>query len=141
MSSRGDKKRIETTRSDKSEESKIRMIKLSTQTPTFINFDLPTILPKIKIGYTMERVEDFILNPLQCYKCHKYGHHKEKCNGRSVCVEREPDCSTDECKKTHRFANWWKPPGVCCKNLQKRERDPVCKIYQKYIFPRDTEGS
>ena len=67
-------------------------------------FHLPTIPPKIKIGYTMERVKQFILNPLRCYKCHKYGHHKDKYNGKSVCGkfgEHDPDHSTKECKKTH----------------------------------------
>ena len=69
---------------------------------------LPTVPPKIKIGYTMERIEQFIPNPLRCYKCHKHEHHKDKCN-RSVCEkcgERDPNNSTEECKKTHRYANY-----------------------------------
>ena len=73
-----------------------------------MTFDLPTISPKIKIGYTMERVEQFVPNPLRCYKCHEYGHHKDKCNGKSVCGkcgEQDLDHSTEKCKKTHRYAN------------------------------------
>ena len=39
-------------------------------TNTYImTFKLPVIPPKIKIGFTMERVEQFIPNPLRCYKC------------------------------------------------------------------------
>ena len=71
-------------------------------------FDLLTIPPKLKIGCTTERVEQFIPNTLQYYKCHKYGHHKDKYNRKSVCGkcgERDPDHSTEECKKTLRCAN------------------------------------
>ena len=53
-------------------------------------------------------VEQFIPNPLWCYKCYKYRHHKDKYKGRSVfiiCGERDPDHSTEECKKAHRGAN------------------------------------
>ena len=34
-----------------------------------MTFNQPTIPEEIKVGYTMERVEQFIPNPLRCYKC------------------------------------------------------------------------
>ena len=52
-----------------------------------MTFELSVIPPKIKIGYTGERVEQFIPNPVRCYKCQKYGYHQDKCNGKIVCVE------------------------------------------------------
>ena len=110
------------------------------QTP--MTFDLPTIPQKIKISCAMESVEKFIPNPLRCYKCQKFGYHKDKCNGRSVCGkygEKNPDNSTEECEKTHRCANWGGDHPVYGK-MEKR-RDPVCKIHQKHIFPRVTEDS
>ena len=43
------------------------------ETNTYImTFDQPKIPKKIKVGYTMERVEQFIPNPLRCYNCQKY---------------------------------------------------------------------
>ena len=33
-----------------------------------MTFELPVIPPKIKIGYTVERVEQFISNPLMVLK-------------------------------------------------------------------------
>ena len=33
----------------------------------------------------MERVKQYITNPLRCYKCQKYGHHEHNCRGREVC--------------------------------------------------------
>ena len=53
------------------------------ETYTYImTFDQPKIPEKIKVGYTMERVEQFISNPLHCYNCKKYGHHEDNCRGR-----------------------------------------------------------
>ena len=91
----------------------------------------------------MKRVEQFIYNPLWCYKCHKYRHHKDKCDGRSVCGERDPDSSTKECKKTHRCANCGEDHPVYAKNLQKwkcgRKKKSKNKKNTRNVFPRGTE--
>ncbi len=44
-----------------------------------MNFKTPKIPEKIKVCYTMERVEQYIPNPLQCFKWQKYGHHGDNC--------------------------------------------------------------
>ena len=46
-----------------------------------MTFDQPKIPERIKVDYTRERVEQFIPNPLCCYNCQKYGHHKDNCRG------------------------------------------------------------
>ena len=54
------------------------------ETNTYImQFNTLKIPSKVKVGYTMERVEQYIPNP--CYKCQKYGHHEDDCKGREVC--------------------------------------------------------
>ena len=50
-----------------------------------MNLNPPKIPEKIKVGYTMERVKQYIPNPLRCYKCQKYGHHEDNCREREVC--------------------------------------------------------
>ena len=56
------------------------------ETNTYImSLNTPKIQEKIRVGYTMERVEQYISNPLRCYKCQKYGHHEDNCRGREVC--------------------------------------------------------
>ena len=72
------------------------------QTHTYIlTFEKPSIPKEIRIGYTVERVEQYIPSPLRCFKCEKFGHHKEICRGRQVCGkcgERDPDHMENECK-------------------------------------------
>ena len=101
-----------------------------------MTFELPVVPPKIKIGYTMERVEQFIPNPLGFYKCQKYGHHQEKCNGRSVCGkcgQKDPDHSIEECKNTHRYANCGGDHPVYSKTCEKREREILSIKYTRNI--------
>ena len=47
-------------------------------THTYIlTFEKPSIAKEIRNGYTIERVEQYIPAPLQCFKCQKFGHHKK----------------------------------------------------------------
>ena len=111
-----------------------------------MTLELPVITPKIKIGYTVERVGQFIPNHLRCYKCQKYRHHQDKCNGKSVCGkcgQKEPDHSIDECKNTHRCANCGGDHPAYSKTCEKwkREREILSIKYTKNIFPRSTKDS
>ena len=50
------------------------------QTHTYIlTFEKPSIPKEIRIGYIIERVEQYIPAPLRCFKCQKFGHRKEIC--------------------------------------------------------------
>ena len=65
------------------------------ETNTYImQFNTPKIPEKIIVGNVMEWVEQYIPNPLRCYKCQKYGNHKDNCRGREMCGkcgQRNPD--------------------------------------------------
>ena len=65
------------------------------QTNTYIlTFNKPQTLKEVKIGYCLERVKQYIPAPLRCFKCQKFGHHREACRGRqtcSKCSEKDPD--------------------------------------------------
>ena len=72
-----------------------------------MTFDQPKIY-MIKIGYVMERVEQFIPNLLRCYNCQKYGHHEDYCRGRHVCRkcgQQDPDHHSDKCDYPYKCAN------------------------------------
>ena len=69
------------------------------QTHTYIlTFEKPSMPKEIRIGYTIERVEQYIPAPLRCFKCQNFGHHKEICRGRQVCGERDPDHMENKCE-------------------------------------------
>ena len=73
-----------------------------------MNFNTLKIPEKIKVGYTMERVEQYIPNPLQCYKCQKYGHHEDNCRGCEVCGkcgQQNPDHHINDCQFPCKCAN------------------------------------
>ena len=73
-----------------------------------MTFDQPKISRRIKVGYTMERVEQFIPNPLRCYNCQKYGHHEDNCRGRQVygrCGQQDHDHHSNNCNNLHKCEN------------------------------------
>ena len=69
------------------------------ETHTYIlTFEKSSMPKEIRIGYTIERVEQYIQAPLRCFKCQKFGHYKEICRGRQVCGKHDPDHMENECK-------------------------------------------
>ena len=46
-----------------------------------MTFSKSTIHKGIEIGYCIEKIEKCIPKVLRCFKCQKYGHHKQICRG------------------------------------------------------------
>ena len=60
------------------------------------------------MGYCLERVEQYVPAPLRCFKCQKFGHHRNACRGRQACAkcgEKEPNHKEEECSKPIRCPN------------------------------------
>ena len=79
----------------------------------------------MKIGYCLERVEQYVLAPLRCFKCQKFGHHREACSGRqtcSKCGEKDLDHAEEDCLKE-----------ILCVNCQQDHPAyaRTCTVYQK----------
>ena len=53
---------------------------------TFCNSSLPK---DTCIGYLRVKVDPFVLNPLRCFKCQKYGNEAQRCSSAAVC----PKCA------------------------------------------------
>ena len=74
------------------------------ETNTYIlTFNNPKTPLEIKIGYTVVKVETYIPNPRRCHNCQKYGHLKQHCTRKQVCVkcgEQEPNHIEESCKKS-----------------------------------------
>ena len=111
-------------------------------TNTYImQFDRPTIPKEIKIGYNIEKVEPFIPNPLRCFKCQKFGHHEDACNGRAVCGRcgrRDPDHTANECRLDCRCANCGEDHPAyarACKTWKKEKEIMAIKHTKNISFP------
>ena len=73
-----------------------------------MTYNEPQIPKVVKIGYCLERVEQYIPAPLGCFKCQKFGHLKDACRGRETCAkceEKEPNRKEEECSKPIRSPN------------------------------------
>ena len=96
------------------------------QTNTYIRtFNKPQTPKDVKIGYCLEKVEQYVPAPLRCFKCQKFGHHREACRGRqtcSKCGEKDPDHVEEDCLKETRCAN-------CQQDHPAYAR--TCTVYQK----------
>ena len=79
------------------------------ETNTYImTFNTPRIPEKIKVGYFIEKVEQFVPNPLRCYRCQKYGPYEDSCRGREVCGkcgQRDPGHHMNECEFPYKCTN------------------------------------
>lgn len=50
-----------------------------------LTFDKPTFPLQVRAGYLQLSVEPYIPAPLRCYKCQKFGHHRNSCRGSDRC--------------------------------------------------------
>ena len=71
-------------------------------------FNTLKVSEKIKVGYTMERVEQYVPSPLGYYKCQKYGHHEDKYRGREVfakCGQQYHGHDINDCELPNEYTN------------------------------------
>ena len=79
------------------------------QTNTYIlTFNQPCTPKEVKISYWLERVEVYVPAPQLCFKCPKYGHHREACRRPHTCAkcgEKDPNHVEEYCLKEIKCAN------------------------------------
>ena len=99
------------------------------QTNTYIlTLNKPQTPKEVKISYCLERVEQYVPAPLRCFKCQKFGHHREACRGGqtcSKCGEKDPDNAEEDCLKETRCANSQQDHPAYAR---------TCTVYQKEII-------
>ena len=65
--------------------------KITTAT-IILTFHGSTVPSQINVGFLKVNVSPFIPNPLRCFGCQQFGHHKNTCKNPSKC----PKCSMDD---------------------------------------------
>lgn len=80
------------------------IIKLNTY---ILTFSTPKRPEEIKIAYFKVKVDAFIPSPLRCFKCQRFGHHKDSCKKNcSTCARcGEEGHEMDTCQKAHKCVN------------------------------------
>ena len=91
-------------------------------TNTYIlEFNNPNLPTAVKVAWLNIEVEEYVPNPLRCFKCQLYGHHKDRCARPAVCgncgqIHSENPCPNPSfcihCKEPHpasdRNCSTWK---------------------------------
>jgi hypothetical protein len=90
----------------------VRRIKIKREgrlldTNSFIlTFASPALPSQIKVAYLVLDVRPYVASPLRCFKCQKYGHHKNACRQAARCARcgstEHPD---GECSAPPRCVN------------------------------------
>lgn len=75
----------------------------------FATFHGDTLPTYVTIGFERCRVEPFIPDPLRCFKCQGFGHHKNSCRKNEICSTcASPDHTSNRetpCTKSAQCAN------------------------------------
>ena len=92
----------------------------------------------MKTGYSLERLEQYILAPLSYFKCQKCGHNQESCRGCSRCGrygQRDLDYMEENCLNKIRCSNCLENHFTFSRtcNIYKREREIIQVKYRMKI--------
>ena len=94
--------------------------------PTLTSFTSFGVRGLLNVGSPIVlRIEQYVPAPLRCFKCQKFGHHREACRGRqtcSKCGKKDPDHAEEDCLKETRCANCQLDHPVYAR---------TCTVYQK----------
>ena len=112
------------------------------ETNTYVlTFNNPKPPLEMKIGYTVVKVEIYIPNPRRCHNCQKYGHLKEHCTRKQVCVkcgEQEPNHIEESCKNSLNCNNCkgnYRADSKYCKIWEREKEIIKMKITKNITFP------
>ena len=86
---------------------KVRRDGVLRKTATVIlTFGLTKLPPHVKVGFVRLPVDQYIPSPLRCFKCQRFGHHRNTCKRDDVCARCAERGHTDvTCKAVMRCAN------------------------------------
>ena len=97
----------------------------------------PKLPSEMKIGYISAKVEKY---PKRCLNGQKYGHLKNVCSRKPVCVKcgaHEPDHTEESCKNNFDCSNGNKSHRVVSKHWKSGKKIEILKIKvtQNITFP------
>ena len=73
-----------------------------------LDFNTPQLPKSVQVAWMNVEVEEYIPNPLRCFNCQQFGHHKSRCSKPATCVrcglpahEENPCSNTPSCVNCH----------------------------------------
>ena len=63
-----------------------------------LTFSSPTLPKEVRAGYVQIKVEPYIPNPLRCYRCQEFGHHRDRCTRGARCGRCGGEHEDDSCQ-------------------------------------------
>ena len=104
-----------------------------------LTFDQPNPPNSIKVGYLNVVVEEYITNPLRCFRCLKFGHSETKCRSNVVCHRcAGADHEGDSCSGQLKCANCGEPHMAFSRNCptwQKEKQVRTIKAQKNITYP------
>jgi len=71
-----------------------------------LTFALPALPTHVKVAYLHLEVRPYIPSPLRCFKCQKFGHHKNACRQAARCARcGDLEHQEAECRATPKCVN------------------------------------
>jgi len=115
-----------------------------------VTFRLPTLPKHVIVGYMRVPVDLYILNPLRCFKCQKFGHGSKACKGTETCARcgqtgHNGDCSNEvkcpNCSGAHTAFSKECPKWILERKIQgiKAERG-ISYFEARKIVTAESEG-
>ncbi|GFV50785.1 RNA-directed DNA polymerase from mobile element jockey [Trichonephila clavipes] len=75
-----------------------------------VTFNSPKLLSTIKAGYLNCKIRPYILNPLRCFKCQRFGHSQTSCREQQICSRgASAGHSSTECNLEPKCTNCLQP--------------------------------
>jgi hypothetical protein len=70
---------------------------------TFMGTTLPV---ELTVGFMKVKVDPFIPNPMRCFKCQKFGHHRDSCRNEPKCAKcGESEHEDSDCDRPFKCIN------------------------------------
>ena len=113
-----------------------KIVKLNT---AIITFRFPTPPETMKMGFERVKVQLYVPQPLRCFKCQRFGHHRENCKRDEVCGRcGQPDHNDSSCNKPVKCVNCSEKHTAFSKDCpvwQKEKEIQKVRTEQKISFP------
>ena len=113
-----------------------KIVKLNT---AIITFRFPTPPETMKMGFERVKVQLYVPQPLRCFKCQRFGHHRENCKRDEVCGRcGQPDHNDSSCNNPVKCVNCSEKHTAFSKDCpvwQKEKEIQKVRTEQKISFP------